>query len=77
MRKIKVVSVEFCTEKSVGSYVYLLAEWCKGAPKITIFWNIVILKNEEVDSLLGWMLPKIRIISKNASNEESHTRRVF
>ncbi len=39
------------------------------APKIAIFWNIVMFKNREIDSLWGWMLPKIRIISKNISNK--------
>ncbi len=50
-----------------------------GAPKIAIFWNIIMFKNGKVrvDSLWGWTLPKIRIVSKNASNEESHTCWVF
>ncbi len=40
-----------------------------GAPKIAIFWNIIMFENGEVDSLWCWMLPKIRLISKNASNK--------
>ncbi len=40
-----------------------------GVPKIAIFWNIITFKNVEVYSLWGWMLPKICIISKNASNK--------
>ncbi len=40
------------------------------APNIGIFRNIIMFKNGEVGSLWGWMLPKIRIISKNASNKK-------
>ncbi len=40
-----------------------------GVPKIAIFWNIIMFKNGEVDSLWGWTLPKIRITSKRASNK--------
>ncbi len=47
-----------------------------GGKQIAIFWNIIMFKNR-VDSLWGWTLPKIRIMSKNALNEESHARGVF
>ncbi len=47
----------------------LFPEWSQGPPKIAIFWNIIVLKNGKVDSLWDWTLPKIRIISKNASNK--------
>ncbi len=45
------LSIEFCTKRSVGAYVYLQPEWSYGAPKIAIFWNIIMFKNEKVDSL--------------------------
>ncbi len=60
---------ELHTKKSVGAYVYLPPEWSYRAPKIAIFWNIIMFKKREVDLLWGWKLPKIRIISKNASNK--------
>ncbi len=72
----KLLSIEFCTKKSVGAYVYLPLER-RVAPKIVIFWNIKMFKNGEVDSLWDWTRPKIRIIFKNALNEESHIHGVF
>ncbi len=31
--------------------------------------NIILYRNRKVDSLSGWMLPKLQIISKNCSNK--------
>ncbi len=71
--KLKLLSIKFLTKKSVGAYVYLRQEWNCGAPKVAFLKYCNALKWE--NSLYGWMLSELPIITKHASNKicwESH-----
>ncbi len=50
------------------AYVYLPPKRSSGARKM-IGWNIKFYRKRKIHSLLGWTLPKIRNISKKASNK--------
>ncbi len=65
--KKKLLSIKFRTKNLVGASVYLPQDGARGS-KDCHHWNIIMFWNVKVDSLYGSLLPKIRIISKNASN---------
>ncbi len=69
MLQIKVVEHWILYKKVSEGICLLLPEWSQGAPKIAIFWNIIMFKNWEVDSFCGgWKLPKMQIISTDERN---------
>ncbi len=65
----KKCSRKICTKMSMGAHVYLPHGVEVRGSKSCHLWNIIMYKKGKVVSLQSTMLPKIHIISKNASNK--------
>ncbi len=61
--KWKLCRIKFLEKKSVGVYLYPPPNGAMGRQRIAIYWN------RKVGSFWGWMLPKVPILLKNASNK--------
>ncbi len=69
MLQIKIVE-HWIPYKKVSGRICLFSPGMElGAPKIAIFWNLLMFRNRKVDSLWGSMLLKILTISNNAPNK--------
>ncbi len=61
--------LKFRTKKSMGTPIYLAQEWSWKARKIDLFQILLLYRYGKVDSLRGWILQKLPIISKKCSNK--------